>query len=189
MRVIPSNLHPLTTLLLAVLFLVSAAACGSSSPETAEDRDRAKPRAEPAETRDVTAPSTEPAGPETTGQGILGRSSSPPATGPEATGEAGQARPILGGGRDSGTAKIEFVSVSAGRNHTCRVQRDGSVACWGDGKYGQSTPPAGEFASVSAGGYYTCGVQRDGSVACWGDDEYGQATPPAGKFASVSAGF
>ena len=82
-----------------------------------------------------------------------------------------------------------FASVSAGRGHTCGVQRDGAVACWGEYDEGQATPPAGEFASVSAGSDHTCGVQRDGSVACWGHDDDGQATPPAGEFDSVSAGF
>ena len=99
----------------------------------------------------------------------------------------------------------EFVSVSAGRYHTCGVKPDGSVKCWSgnrlDGRRdgisrtssndtdrGQTTPPEGQFASVSAGGDHTCGVRTDGSVACWGSDEYGQTTPPEGQFASVSAG-
>ena len=82
----------------------------------------------------------------------------------------------------------KFASVSAGSDHTCGVRTDGSVACWGDDEYGQSTPPEGQFASVSAGSDHTCGVRTDGSVACWGDDEYGQSTPPEGQFASVSAG-
>ena len=78
-----------------------------------------------------------------------------------------------------------FVSVSAGRFHTCGVKRDGSVACWGWNRSGQAAPRAGEFASVSAGERHTCGVKRDGSVACWGN---GQTAPPAGEFASGSAG-
>ena len=86
-----------------------------------------------------------------------------------------------------------FVSVSAGRVHTCGVRSDGSVACWGsdywDGDYyGQATPPTGSFVSVSAGDLHTCGVRSDGSVACWGWDYYGQATPPTGPFVSVIAG-
>ena len=44
-----------------------------------------------------------------------------------------------------------FVSVSAGKFHTCGVRNDGSVACWGSGYYGRATPPAGSFVSVSGG--------------------------------------
>ena len=84
----------------------------------------------------------------------------------------------------------EFISVSAGGwgHHTCGVTTDGSVECWGNDEWGQSTPPSGGFASVSAGGYHTCGVRTDGSVECWGNDGEGQSRPPSGEFASVSAG-
>ena len=81
-----------------------------------------------------------------------------------------------------------FDSVSAGRDHTCGVRSDGSVACWGSNEDGEATPPAGSFDSVSAGRIHTCGLRSNGSVACWGSDEYGQATPPTGSFVSVSAG-
>ena len=42
----------------------------------------------------------------------------------------------------------EFISVSAGNNHTCGVRTDGSVACWG------SNTRIGEFdwRSLSARG-------------------------------------
>ena len=82
---------------------------------------------------------------------------------------------------------VKWASVSAGGGHTCGVQRDGSVGCWGDDSYGQATPPGGEFVSVNAGYQHTCGVKRDGSVACWGSNGAGHSTPPAGEFASVSA--
>ena len=36
-----------------------------------------------------------------------------------------------------------FVSVSAGRFHTCGVKTDGSVACWGRDNCGEATTPAG----------------------------------------------
>ena len=81
-----------------------------------------------------------------------------------------------------------FLSVSAGVRHTCGVRDDGSVECWGQDYYGQSTPPGGQFDSVSAGWYHTCGVRDDGSVECWGSNGWGPSTPPGGQFSSVSAG-
>ena len=80
------------------------------------------------------------------------------------------------------------LAVSAGGGHTCRLKTDGTVICWGNDDYGQSTPPSGSFASVSAGDGHTCGLKTDGTVTCWGNDDYGQSTPPSGSFASVSAG-
>ena len=80
-------------------------------------------------------------------------------------------------------------SVSAGWAHTCAVQADGSVLCWGDNGEGQASPPGGEFLSVSAGEAHSCGIRTDRSVACWGKDNQGQASPPDGQFLSVSAGW
>ena len=93
-----------------------------------------------------------------------------------------------------------FAPISAGGFHTCLVQTDGAIECWGanvdvDGNViGQATLPSDRFASVSAGMFHTCGVKTDGSVACWGLNEdgdgtvIGQATPPPGEFTTVSAG-
>ena len=50
----------------------------------------------------------------------------------------------------SAIPKTEFTSVSAGRHHTCGVRTDGSVACWGNDEWGQSTPPTGEGLFRSA---------------------------------------
>ncbi len=60
--------------------------------------------------------------------------------------------------------------------HSCGVKLDGSVVCWGDNQYGQSSPPAGAFSSVVAGYSHTCGVTFDGGVRCWGDNKYEQST-------------
>lgn len=79
--------------------------------------------------------------------------------------------------------------IDAGAYHTCAVGVDGTLVCWGDNAYGQSTPPAGTFTSVSSGFYHSCAVRTNGSVACWGWNAYGGASPPSGSFKSVSAGY
>ena len=81
-----------------------------------------------------------------------------------------------------------FVSVSAGRGHTCGVRDTGAVECWGWDRDREATPPVGAFTSVSAGGSHTCGVRDTGAVECWGWNGNGQSTPPSGSFFSVSAG-
>ena len=80
-------------------------------------------------------------------------------------------------------------SVSAGLDHTCAVDADGSVTCWGYDDEGQASPPGGEFLTVSAGEEHTCGILTDRSVVCWGRDHQGQSSAPSGGFVSVSAGW
>ncbi len=72
-----------------------------------------------------------------------------------------------------------FTQISAGLRHTCAIQSDGSLACWGGDTSGQSTPPAGSFVQVSAGDAYTCAIQSlgGGAPVCWGDNTYGQLGP------------
>jgi Regulator of chromosome condensation (RCC1) repeat len=64
--------------------------------------------------------------------------------------------------------------VSASANHTCALKTDGTVVCWGDDTYGQTTVPAGlaSVAQVSSGGYYTCALKTDGTVVCWGNNAF-----------------
>src|SRR6266511_2668593 len=79
-------------------------------------------------------------------------------------------------------------SADAGGGHTCGIRTTGTLACWGDNTYTQSSPPSGAFTGVSAGLRHTCGIRTDGTVACWGDNTYGQSSPPSGTFTEVGAG-
>ena len=45
----------------------------------------------------------------------------------------------------------EFASVSAGRSYACGVRTDGSVACWGNDEYGETTPPEGSSLPSAPG--------------------------------------
>ena len=77
--------------------------------------------------------------------------------------------------------------VSAGHQHSCRVDADGSASCWGantDGQLGDGTSKrrpvqtavsgGGAWSTITTGEFNTCGVQRDGSLWCWGDNQLGQ---------------
>ena len=81
-----------------------------------------------------------------------------------------------------------FVDISSGELHTCALRGDGYVVCWGDDRYGQSSPPEGErFMAISSGDRHTCGLWTDGSPVCWGNDDHGQSSPPKGeRFTAIS---
>jgi hypothetical protein len=67
--------------------------------------------------------------------------------------------------------------LSAGHNHSCGLDGDQQVICWGttegDWDYGQVTDaPDGAFQSLSVGGYFSCGVRSSGGLhSCWGEDK------------------
>ena len=101
--------------------------------------------------------------------------------------------PVLEVGSGSGFLN-DITQVSAGREHTCALQNNGDVVCWGAGSYGNlgnnatstSVRPkkvvAGQSGSgllkniqqISAGGFHTCALKNDGSVFCWGYGADGQ---------------
>ena len=76
----------------------------------------------------------------------------------------------------------EFVSISAGRFHTCALNTAGTVYCWGDGTSGQlgeGNQDSGGIAvipigfetgaqEISAGAFHTCGIDAAGTGYCWG---------------------
>ena len=63
-------------------------------------------------------------------------------------------------------------SVSAGNFHTCGIDNQGGMHCWGLGTGNQTTAPAlprgTTWVAVSAGYYYTCGLTSSAAVLCWG---------------------
>jgi alpha-tubulin suppressor-like RCC1 family protein len=79
------------------------------------------------------------------------------------------------------------VRVAAGDGHTCQVQEDGTVRCWGRNDQGQlgdgSTSWTGapvtvagltQVVAVAAGFAHSCALLADGSVRCWGNNGAGQ---------------
>ncbi len=80
-------------------------------------------------------------------------------------------------------------ALAAGPRHTCALDADGSIACWGaahDGQLGNGTVSSpSSFVPVTvlgvtgaralaAGGDHTCALSAEGSVGCWGNNEFGQ---------------
>ena len=79
-------------------------------------------------------------------------------------------------------------AVVAGRHHTCAIQDNRSVACWGRGEEGQlgvgvnrpdATAPVNvsdslKFTQITAGYDHTCGILVGGTARCWGKADQGQ---------------
>jgi alpha-tubulin suppressor-like RCC1 family protein len=96
------------------------------------------------------------------------------------------------GGTDTSPAcSMPIVSVGAGGRHTCAVQQDGALFCWGDNQAGQlgtgsagptadrATPqrvdvPGSSWAEVAAGDAHTCAIDTNGALFCWGQNFDGQ---------------
>src|SRR5215471_11768201 len=91
-------------------------------------------------------------------------------------------------------ASCGLAAVAAGKEHTCVLRGDGSVACWGANDVSQLARPGGTSLSavaiplaqpasaIAAGAEHTCALLADSSVACWGSNlnsELGDGTTNA----------
>ncbi len=115
----------------------------------------------------------------------------------------------------AGTGTFTARDMAAGRNHTCAVRANGTVACWGANESGQigdgtiggtrlapvNVPNLANVVSIAAGEAHTCAVLASGTARCWGQNATGQLgngtvtnspTPTAvsglGRVAAIAAG-
>ena len=99
---------------------------------------------------------------------------------------------------ENGNALTSIIQVSAGGEHTCALNGEGSVFCWGkaaNGRLGNdcnsscstnknhavavvdgdgSTNPLTGIIQISAGSLHTCALTDGGEVLCWGEGSFGR---------------
>ncbi|MCH2108983.1 MAG: hypothetical protein MK135_06610 [Polyangiaceae bacterium] len=93
---------------------------------------------------------------------------------------------------ERGVVNDNIRQVVVGALHTCALRDDQSVACWGDGRFGQlgdgvsggshgaDSPqlvdglPSGTIVELSAGTTHTCVLYESGALYCWGYNNFGQ---------------
>jgi alpha-tubulin suppressor-like RCC1 family protein len=75
----------------------------------------------------------------------------------------------------------DAAQIVGGYHHACALRRDGTVACWGGGGYGQlgdgtlqdrarptTVPGLSNVLRIAAGQFFTCALTTGGEVWCWG---------------------
>lgn len=83
-----------------------------------------------------------------------------------------------------------WAAVSAALDHTCAIDREGALWCWGDNQHRQLGDPVepllnnepqrvgadgtATWQSVGLGNRHTCGLRRDNRVYCWGSGTRGE---------------
>ena len=76
---------------------------------------------------------------------------------------------------------VPMRSLSAGSNHACGIDLNGSAICWGSNSHGQSNPPAAaatDLVAIAAGFRHSCALNSSGELICWGSNQYGQIIAP-----------
>jgi len=89
-----------------------------------------------------------------------------------------------GGDGAAGDACSGVATVVAAVAHSCVLDSEGLVNCWGD----IESMPAGTFKQLSSGAVVTCGLTTDGEIDCWAPKKWAGLKPPAGPFNQIAMG-
>ena len=83
-----------------------------------------------------------------------------------------------------------WAAVAAGADHSCALDYQGGITCWGSDSLGQvsDAPTSTGYREISAGFSYSCANTASGTVDCWGYNGAGQGSPPSSTFSQVRAG-
>lgn len=68
--------------------------------------------------------------------------------------------------------QYDFLEIGGGKYHTCGLDSQGVIRCWGGDAKGQVTsrPLDAGWKHVCSGFEFNCGVHEDGHIACWGSN-------------------
>ncbi|WP_353570809.1 Ig-like domain repeat protein [Candidatus Albibeggiatoa sp. nov. BB20] len=67
-----------------------------------------------------------------------------------------------------------LIEIALGENHTCGLELDGDVDCWGDDSFGQVGVNVSNAIAIGAGANHSCALIADGTMKCWGSNSNGQ---------------
>lgn len=90
---------------------------------------------------------------------------------------------------DDGTSLGCWTHITVGRDHSCGLKSDGSIACWGCNVNGQHNAPEGSFVAIDSGMTHTCALDAAGAITCWGSNTGGSLNAPDEIFSSFACGL
>ena len=102
--------------------------------------------------------------------------------------EQGSAVAPSRGGEPGADAQHVTPGVATGKEHSCGLDPNGAVECWGSDAFGQVKALGHRYVQITAGMMHSCALTADGRVDCWGLSGDGRTSPPEGRYKRISAG-
>ena len=86
-----------------------------------------------------------------------------------------------------------FLAIDVGWAHSCGIQTDKTLACWGwngDNPSHNLVTGAlpGTFLAIAAGSRNTCALKTDNTLECWGSNDSNRNIAPGGNFLALGTG-